>query len=147
MIKLHKLIKSSFSPRIMNIGFFYDFDLTLTEDYQQHPIFRYFFSALQAHYGLQKPEEYWTLCNKSEMGVGYMEHMIRDTPAIFARLTNERMKEEFAPLIPLSPGLPSCNPIFKHSIPFSTPFSETSDFGFVRKRISTPSFCAASISS
>jgi hypothetical protein len=91
----------------MKIGIVYDFDLTLTEDFQQYPIFREHLSALAEAYGLEKIEDYWKLCNDGEMGVGWMQQMLYDAEeGHFPGLDNERMKSHFAPLIKLSPGIP-----------------------------------------
>ena len=91
----------------MKIGFVYDWDLTLTEEFQQFPIFRAFEEELSNVYDINKPEEYWNLCKGSEFGVGYMEQMILDSKKIFHELTNERMEKEFAEQVKLAKGLPN----------------------------------------
>mgnify|MGYP007066201332 CR=1 FL=1 len=91
---------------MVRIGFIYDFDLTLSEEFQQYPIFREFAAQLKEVHGVSLPEEYWRLCNNSEMGVGWMQQLVKDAKAgVFPNLTNQRMRDHFASQIKLSPGL------------------------------------------
>ena len=90
----------------MRIGFFYDWDLTLTEEFQQFPIFRAFMDNLVQKYGIKKPEEYLKLSQGTELGVGYMEQMILDSKEVFCGLTNNQMEKEFAKQVQLAEGLP-----------------------------------------
>ncbi len=87
------------------LGLFYDFDLTLSEEYQQYPIFRHFSRKLERFYGITKPEQYWQLCAGAELGVGYMEQIVKDAGKVFKGLTNTSMRETFAPQIQLAPGV------------------------------------------
>ena len=103
--------------RPVRVGFFYDFDLTLTEEFQQYPIFRKFLSQLRGKYGerIQRPDDYWSLCEGGDLAVKWMERFLSDSGDVFGHeengeivgLTNRQMREEFAPLIKLAPGLPS----------------------------------------
>jgi hypothetical protein len=90
----------------ITIGFFYDFDLTLTEEFQQNPIFREYMANLQREYGITSPEQYWGLCSKSDLGIGWMEQMLKDAPNVFEGLSNDALEHEFAPQIKLSDGIP-----------------------------------------
>jgi hypothetical protein len=89
----------------MNVGLFYDWDLTLTEEYQQMPIFRKYFKNLQKKYGLCSPEEWFSLLKEGELGVSYMEQLLRDAEETFENLSNGKMEFEFAPQQKLSPGI------------------------------------------
>ena len=92
----------------MRHGLFYDFDLTLTEEYQQFPIFRHFMKNLRKAYPkIKTPQDYWNLAEHCDLGVGYMAQMVIDANnGVFPGLTNEAMEKEFAPQITLAPGLP-----------------------------------------
>ncbi|MBU1976022.1 MAG: hypothetical protein KKG59_06480 [Nanoarchaeota archaeon] len=96
----------------MRVGFFYDFDLTLSEEYQQFPLFRHFTESLKEKYPwFEKPEDYWRLCQHCDLGVGYMEQMVTHVKnGVFSGLTNEQMESEFGPQIELSSGLPGWFP-------------------------------------
>ncbi len=93
----------------MRSGLFYDFDLTLSEEYQQFPIFRHFLKNLrQAYPEIDKPQDYWDLAENCELGVGYMAQMVIDANnGVFPGLTNEMMEKVFAPRIKLAPGIPN----------------------------------------
>lgn len=91
------------------VGLIYDFDLTLSEEYQQFPILRKFAPAIERKYGITRPEDYFPqLCEREniEIGVGAMQQVLNDAQDIFPGLSNETMRQEYAPLIRLSPGLP-----------------------------------------
>ncbi len=92
------------------IGIFYDFDLTLSEEFQQYPIFRHFWKNLQDTHGIKTMEEYWTLSGDCDFDVNYLQQMISDAPHVFEGLTNEKMEKEFGPQIKLSPGIPGWFP-------------------------------------
>jgi len=96
----------------MKFGMFYDFDLTLTEEYQQFPIFRHFLTNLKKAYPhIKKPQDYWELAEKCDLGVGYMAQMVTDANnGVFPGLTNRLMVETFAPQIQLAPGIPEWFP-------------------------------------
>jgi|SRR3989344_1592371 len=99
----------------MKIGLFYDFDLTLTEEYQQFPIFRFFKEELNKTYGIKNPLDYFKrFANKGDMGVGWMQPFLKDASLngskVFYCLTNERMEKEFAPQIKLAAGIPGWFP-------------------------------------
>jgi len=91
----------------MKVGFFYDYDLTLTEEFQQTPIFRKYFGQLKEKYGINKIDEYWNLCSGKDKSVIWMEQFLKDAKTTFDHLTNKQMQEEFAPLVKLAEGLPS----------------------------------------
>lgn len=88
----------------MKIGLFYDWDLTLTEEFQQMPIFREYFKNLNKKYGITSPEQWFGLLKEGELGITYMEQMLRDAEDCFENLTNEKMKKEFANRQELAPG-------------------------------------------
>ncbi len=90
------------SRRSANI---YDFDFTLSEEYQQMPLFRDHAEAILKKHGV-KPEEYFSkLCGeKVDVGVGALEQLLRDRD-IFTDFSNESL-ERYGHLIKLSPGLP-----------------------------------------
>ncbi len=98
------------AAKSINVGFFYDFDDTLTEEFQQYPIFRHFFKKLKKKHKLEKIEDYWKLCEQCDKGVGYMQQMLKDTPRVFSGLTNKMMEDVFAKDIKLSPGIPDWFP-------------------------------------
>jgi len=92
----------------MRVGLFYDWDLTLNEEFPQLLIFEKYLSKLHDKYGINNPGEFWEIYNKSEhpdLEVGYMEQMIMDSKEIFGGLTNKIMEEEFAPQTKLAPGV------------------------------------------
>jgi len=89
----------------MDMGFFYDYDFTLTEEIQTFPIFRKYMKNLSAVYGISKPEEYWKLCEGTDMGIGYMEQIVLDAKGVFCDLTNKKMEQEFAKEVKLAEGL------------------------------------------
>ncbi len=91
----------------MRMGFFYDFDLTLSEEFQQFPVFRAFKDELKKKYGIDSPEQYWSVCRGSDVGVNWMGQFLVDSKELFGGLTNEQMISEFAPHVKLAPGLPS----------------------------------------
>jgi hypothetical protein len=90
----------------MKIGLFYDWDLTLTEEYQQMPIFRKYFENIKKKYNFSLPEDYFSLCKGSELGISYMEPFLKDVKETFEGINNEKMKNEFASQQRLSEGLP-----------------------------------------
>ncbi len=104
-IKNNKTFKSTNLPFFMRVGFFYDYDMTLTEECQQFPIFRKFFPELKKKYGIKNINEYRNLCNGGDIGAGWMGQFLKDSKEIFNNLTNEQMKQEFAPKTKLAPGL------------------------------------------
>ncbi len=89
----------------MKIGLFYDWDLTLTEEFQQVPIFRKYLENLNKKYGITSPEAWFSLLKEGELGITYMEQMLKDAEDCFENLTNEKMKTEFAPQQQLAPGV------------------------------------------
>ncbi len=93
---------------MVNVGFVYDFDLTLSEEFQQIPIFKVFADRLKQVHGITDFNDYWKLMDEDEcnLDIGYMQQFLKDTPAIFWGLTNKRMEKEFGPQIQLSPGIP-----------------------------------------
>jgi phosphoserine phosphatase len=91
---------------MVQIGFFYDFDLTLSEEFQQFPLFREFFENLNRKYGIKNPEEYWSLCGRKDKSVGWMGQMLKDSNEIFGGLSNKRMQEKYGPQIKLAKGIP-----------------------------------------
>ena len=76
------------------IGFIYDFDLTLSEEYQQMPLFRGFSENIKKEYGIE-PEDYFrVLCKGTDIGVGSLEQMLNDVKkGIFPGLTNRIMAD------------------------------------------------------
>lgn len=90
----------------MRVGFFYDYDYTLTEEFQQNPIFKEYFPELQKKYGLKNPEDYWKLCSGKDKGAAWMGQFLKDSKTIFHGLTNKKMHDYFAKKIELAPGLP-----------------------------------------
>jgi len=90
-----------------NVGFFYDFDLTLSEDFQQFPLVRKFMRRLKKEHGIERPEQYWRLCDEAHLKLGWLQQFVRDCQSgVFPEMTNDRIRNEFGPLIQLSPGLP-----------------------------------------
>lgn len=90
----------------------YDFDLTLTEEYQQMPILRAFARPIEEKHGVQ-PENYFaTLCSGQgiEVGVGAMQQFILDAQNIFFGVSTEVMKNYYARQIQLAAGLPEWFP-------------------------------------
>ena len=91
----------------------YDFDLTLSEEYQQFPIFREFADGIRKKYGITSIDDYFpTLCSGQgiDVGVGAMQQVLRDAQDIFPNLTNERLRRVYGPQIQLAPGLPEWFP-------------------------------------
>ncbi len=91
----------------MRVGFFYDYDFTLTEELQQSPIFRKFSDKLKKKYGINTIDEYFSLCSGKDKIAGWMEQFLKDAKNVFNHLTNEQMRTEFAPQVKLTEGLPS----------------------------------------
>lgn len=92
----------------MRVGLFYDWDLTLNEEFPQLAIFEKYFPKLHEKYGINKPGDLWKIYDSpknADLEVGYMEQMIIDSSEIFGGLTNKRMEEEFAPQTQLAPGV------------------------------------------
>lgn len=89
-----------------NVGFVYDFDLTLTEEFQQYPILRQYATNLLNEYGIENPEEYWRLCKTTNHDIAWLQQFAKDASIVFPDLTNERMEQECSPQIQLAPGLP-----------------------------------------
>tara|TARA_Y100000310_G_scaffold134116_1_gene133133 strand:- start:571 stop:1503 length:933 start_codon:yes stop_codon:yes gene_type:complete len=89
------------------IGFIYDFDLTLSEEYQQMPLFREFAENIRNEYGID-PEDYFNvLCDGTDIGVGSLEQMLNDVKAgVLPNITNEIMRDLYGPRIELAKGLP-----------------------------------------
>ena len=96
-----------------NVACIYDFDLTLSEEYQQFPILRKFAKEIERKHGLTRIEDYFNrLCGRQgiDIGVGAMQQILLDCQDIFTGITNESMKTVYAPQIQLSPGLPDWFP-------------------------------------
>ena len=98
----------------MNVGLVFDVDLTVTEEYQQTPIFRKHLEAIRTKYDgarnpevVNEPEDYFpVLCAGLDMGVGSMEQLLIDArDGTFPELTNEAMRDEFGPQVKLAPGI------------------------------------------
>jgi hypothetical protein len=87
-------------------GFFYDFDLTISEEFQQMPIFRKYLPALSTKYGINNPYEYWNICEGNDLGVSWMVQFLKDAD-LFGSLSNAAMEHDFGSKILLSPGIPS----------------------------------------
>lgn len=87
----------------------YDFDLTLTEEYQQMPILRAFARQIEEKHGVQ-PENYFaTLCSGRgiDIGVGAMQQFTRDIQkGVFYGISNTSMQNVYAREIQLALGLP-----------------------------------------
>ncbi|MBU0457504.1 MAG: hypothetical protein ABH824_06875 [Nanoarchaeota archaeon] len=94
----------------------FDVDLTLTEEYQQMPIFRAYLEKIREKYDgknnpkiVTEPEEYFpVLCDDTniDIGIGSMEQLLIDVrDGTFEGLTNEKMREEFGPKVKLAEGL------------------------------------------
>lgn len=99
-----------------------DFDLTLSEEYQQMPILRKYAAQLLKKHGVT-PEQYLTkICGTdvTNAGVRSMQQLIFDAQDIFPWLTEQVMREEFGPQIRLARGLPEW-------LPRITQFSEGLD--------------------
>lgn len=92
----------------MKVGFVYDFDLTLTEEYQQFPVLRKFQTELKEKYGIESLTDYWDLCNLQgqELGIGSMSQFLLDCNSVFKGINNHSLEFEFGPKIELSPGVP-----------------------------------------
>lgn len=91
----------------------YDFDLTLTEEYQQMPILRTFARQIEQRYGIQPDNYFSTLCSGQgiEVGVGAMQQFILDVKDnVFYGITNDTMRNYYAQQIQLSSGLPEWFP-------------------------------------
>lgn len=85
----------------------YDFDLTLSEEYQQFPFLREFAAEIKDKYGLSIEDYFPLLCDAKgiEYGVGAMQQVMIDAQDIFVGLTNEQMREKYGPMIKLADGL------------------------------------------
>ena len=95
------------APR--KVACIYDFDLTLSEEYQQFPIFREFAAGIRQKHGITAIEDYFTtLCSGQgiDIGVGAMQQVLLDAKDIFPDLTNERLRTIYGPQIRLASGLP-----------------------------------------
>ncbi len=105
----------------MRAALIYDFDHTLSEEYQQFPILRQFWPAIQEKYrefNFHGPEEYFArLCSGQgiEVGVGAMQQILLDARDIFIDhsntempgLSTEKMRTVYGPEIKLAPGIPA----------------------------------------
>ena len=92
-----------------HVGLIYDFDMTLSEEYQQEPLLRKFSKEIKEKYGIEDIENYFsTLCSGQgiDICVGAMQQILIDSKNLFGGLTNQQMRKEFAPLVKLSTGLP-----------------------------------------
>ncbi|MBS3162715.1 haloacid dehalogenase-like hydrolase [Candidatus Woesearchaeota archaeon] len=99
------------------IGFFYDFDLTLSEELQQTPILKKYAKELEAKYKITEPIQYFLkLCKQFDKSVEWMEQMLQDSNEIFNGLTNEKLEKEFGPQIKLAKGLPEFFSIIKEEL-------------------------------
>ena len=89
------------------IGFIYDFDLTLSEEYQQMPLFREYADNIRNEYGIE-PEDYFrVLCAGTDIGVGSLEQMLNDVKNDFLpNVTNQVMRDVYGPQVELARGLP-----------------------------------------
>ncbi len=97
----------------MNVACIYDFDLTLTEEYQQFPILRQFAREIEQKHGITKIDDYFgKLCSGQgiDIGVGAMQQILIDCRDIFTDISNESMRTVYAPQIRLAPGLPDWFP-------------------------------------
>ncbi len=99
------------------VGIIYDFDLTLSEEYQQYPLLRKFSRQITEKYGgdcgIESIDDYFRiLCGSHDIdvGIGAMQQVLKDAQDIFKGLTNAAMREVYAPQIRLSPGLPEWFP-------------------------------------
>ena len=88
-----------------NVAFGYDFDETLSEETGQMPFLRHFLPNLKKKYGIERAEEYWKLCDDSDFNIAWLQQVAKDAPECFPGLTNQALEEEFAPKIPLAPGV------------------------------------------
>jgi hypothetical protein len=89
------------------IGLIYDFDHTLSEEYQQFPFLREYAAAIEEKHGLTRPEDYFPiLCDDIDIGIGAMQQMLLDVVDVYPGLTNDKMRDVYGPKIELSPGLP-----------------------------------------
>ena len=92
---------------MVNVGFIYDFDLTLSEEFQQYPLFRKYIDNLREIHGVNSPEEYWKLCDGVHLKIGWLQQFVKDCKeGNFPAMTNEILEKEFGPKVQLSPGLP-----------------------------------------
>lgn len=90
----------------MKVGFFYDYDLTLTEEFQQMPVFRKYLKQLKRKYHIKAPEDYWSLCSGKDKEVTWMKQFLKDAKTTFHHLTNKQLQDEFADQVKIAEGLP-----------------------------------------
>ena len=92
---------------MVNVGFVYDFDLTLSEEFQQYPLFRKYIDNLRVIHRVDIPQKYWKLCDGVHLKIGWLQQFVNDCKeGIFPGMTNEILEKEFGPQVQLSPGLP-----------------------------------------
>ncbi len=90
------------------IGFIYDFDLTLSEEYQQMPLFRKYTDNIRKEYNISHEDYFSELCKGTDIGVGSLEQMLNDVKSgILQNVTNQTMRDVYGPQIELAKGLPN----------------------------------------
>ena len=89
------------------IGFIYDFDLTLSEEYQQMPLFRDYAKNIEEAYNISPDDYFRELCEGTDIGVGSLEQMLNDVKSgVLPSVTNQVMRDEYGPQVELAKGLP-----------------------------------------
>lgn len=89
----------------------WDFDLTLSEEYQQMPLIRHNFEKLKTKHGMQIPEDYFKLWDERRKsgfaaGLNYMGQMLDDfRDGCIDDLSYAALRQSGAEIL-LSPGMP-----------------------------------------